>query len=388
MPCSVAENLHNQEGNKKIMERVLVVGQTPPPVNGQTVMIQRFLDGEYEGLRLHHVRMKFSRSIDEVGTFQIRKLLLLLTTWTGIVAGRWKSRAEILYYPPAGPTLIPVIRDIILLLGTRWMFRYTVFHFHAAGLTEIYPRLPRILKPLYNLAYRKADLAIFTAKSRSTAGVQLGAKIVTAIPYGIPDDAQGWNPDRKRSDDDAPCILFMGILCEGKGLITLIEACSILKKKDVPFRVVCGGTWDAGTSREEVEALIESHGMTGAFSFPGVLWGESKSKAFKDADIFCFPSHYFAESSPVVLTEAMSFQLPIVTTNWRGIPDVVGDSGGAFVVEPKKPGLVAESLEKLLRDSELRAAMGKKSRAWFCEHGTIEKYRQNMELALLKMKTT
>jgi glycosyltransferase involved in cell wall biosynthesis len=368
------------------MENVLIVGQTPPPVNGQTVMIQGLLDGQYSGVRLHHVRMTFSRSIDEVGTFQIRKVWLLVNTLVQIIVGRLKSRATILYFPPAGPTLIPVLRDIVLLVGTRWMFRYTVFHFHAAGLTEIYDRLPRLIKPLYNLAYRKVDLAIFTAKSRSTAGYELDAKSVTAVPYGISDSAAGRSLDRVRAADHIPSILFMGILCEGKGLLTLIEACGILKKSGCSFRVVCGGTWDSETSPEEVDKLIESRGLKGLFSFPGVLWGEDKWNAFQNADIFCFPSHYYAESSPVVLTEAMCFQLPIVTTRWRGIPDVVGESGGAYLVEPKDPGQVADYLGKLLRDEDLRATMGKKNREWFYDNGTIERYRERMENALLSVK--
>jgi len=369
------------------MEDVLVVGQTPPPVHGQSIMLKGLLDGKYDGIRLNHVRMRFSRTVDEAGKFQLRKLLLLFITWAQIVVGRFESRSRILYFPPAGPTLIPVIRDIVLLLGTRWMFRYTVFHFHAAGLTEIYPRLPRILKPFYNLAYRNPDLAIFTAKSRTPIGVELAAKAIAVVPYGIQDFAGSQIFDRSPRPSTDPCILFMGILCEGKGLMILIEACSLLHKAGVAFRVVCGGTWGAGTSHAEVAALIESHGLTDTFSFPGVLSGEGKWKVFKEADVFCFPSHYFAESSPVVLIEAMSFQLPIVTTNWRGIPDVVGESGGAFIVDPRRPDLVAQRLEQLLGDRTLREAMGKKNREWFCEHGTIESYRRNVEMAILEMKT-
>jgi glycosyltransferase involved in cell wall biosynthesis len=105
-------------------------------------------------------------------------------------------------------------------------------------------------------------------------------------------------------------------------------------------------------------------------------------KAFRSADVFCLPSHYHAESFGLVLIEAMSFGLPIVTTRWRGIPEVVGESGGAFIVEPKRPDLLADRLEKLLRDAGLRAYMGRRNRLWFCEHYTIEKYRAGMEKAL------
>lgn len=368
------------------MEDVLLVGQTPPPVNGQTTMIEELLKGRYRGIRLHHVRMTFSRNIEEVGNFQLRKILILLSTLVEIIRARMKSRAKILYFPPAGPTLIPVIRDIVVLAGTRWMFQFTVFHFHAAGLTEIYPRLPRLLRPLYNLAYRNPDLAIFTAKSSSVAGAMLGAKSISIVPNGIPDPGADHTLVRRRTKDHIPCILFMGILCEGKGLFTLIEACTILKRNGADFRVVCAGAYGFGTSPQEVNALIETRGLKRYFNFPGILSGEKKRDAFKEADVFCFPSHYFAESSPVVLIEAMSFQLPIVTTNWRGIPDIVGGSGGAFIVEPKKPELIADSLAKLLRDQELRTVMGKKNRLWFAENGTIEKHRERIESAVLAIR--
>src|SRR5450759_4880111 len=108
---------------------VLVVGQTPPPVHGQAVMIQELLDGQYAGIALHHVRLNFSRSIDEAGAFQVRKLFVLLKTLTDIFIGRWRSQAQILYYPPAAPMFNSVIRDMCLLICTRWLFKYTVFHF-------------------------------------------------------------------------------------------------------------------------------------------------------------------------------------------------------------------------------------------------------------------
>jgi glycosyltransferase involved in cell wall biosynthesis len=98
--------------------------------------------------------------------------------------------------------------------------------------------------------------------------------------------------------------------------------------------------------------------------------------------VFCFPSHYISESFGVVLIEAMSFGLPIVTTHWRGIPDVVGASGGAFIVEPKQPHLVAEGLQALMRDPELRTFMGRKNREWFCDHYTLAMYRGRMEMVL------
>jgi peptidoglycan/LPS O-acetylase OafA/YrhL/glycosyltransferase involved in cell wall biosynthesis len=365
----------------RIRKSVLVVGQTPPPINGQNVMIQELLDGDYAEVALHHVRLTFSRSIDEVGAFQIRKLLVLLKTLLDIIVGRLQSGAQILYYPPAGPTLNPVLRDIFLLISTRWLFRYTVFHFHAAGLPEIYPRLPGWLKPLFNLAYRNVDLAIFTTEATAAGGSALGAKEIIVVPYGIPDSAEEHVTNSSNEKNIVPQILFMGLLCEGKGLLVLIEACAQVRRAGLLFHLSCVGAFESEHFRKQVEELIESRGLTGIVDFPGVLSGEAKIQAYRNADLFCLPSHYFAESFGVVLIEAMSFGLPIVTTNWRGIPDVVGGSGGAFIVEPQMPHLVAEGLRTLIRDFELRTIMGRRNRAWFANHYTLEKYRARMEKA-------
>jgi glycosyltransferase involved in cell wall biosynthesis len=174
----------------------------------------------------------------------------------------------------------------------------------------------------------------------------------------------------------------MGILCEGKGLLTLIEACSLVQKAGLSFHLVCAGAFESEDFKKEVEYLTETRGLTEVIQFPGVLRGAEKWQSFREADVFCFPSHYHAESFGIVLIEAMSFGLPIVTTRWRGIPDVVGGSGGAFIVEPNRSDLIAERLEVLLRDNELRATMGKRNRAWYCAHYTLEKYQLRMGRAL------
>jgi glycosyltransferase involved in cell wall biosynthesis len=364
---------------------VLVVGQTPPPVHGQAVMIQELLDGQYPGLELHHVRLNFSRSLNESGAFQVRKLFVLLNTLTDILIGRWRNHAQILYYPPAAPMVNSVFRDMFLLICTRWLFKYTVFHFHAAGLPEFCQRLPWWLKPLFKLTYQNADLAIFVSENTASAGRAFAAKEVTVIPNGIPDSNRLTPSDMHERRGGVTRILFMGILCEGKGLLTLIEACSHLQKAGLSFHLICAGAFASESFKKEVEQLIKTHGLTEVIQFPGVLRGPEKWQAFRDADVFCFPSHYQFENFPVVLIEAMSFGLPIVTTRWRGIPEVVGASGGALIVEPRLPSLVAEGLSVLIRDVGLRASMGIKNRVWYCDHYTLSKFRESMEQALLRL---
>ena len=53
--------------------RILVVGQTPPPYGGQTVMIQLLLDGAYNDIELVHVRMNFSKELKSNGRLKLDK---------------------------------------------------------------------------------------------------------------------------------------------------------------------------------------------------------------------------------------------------------------------------------------------------------------------------
>ncbi|MBK7083560.1 MAG: hypothetical protein IPH53_02365 [Flavobacteriales bacterium] len=78
------------------------------------------------------MRLAFSEDMESVGKFQLGKVLVLFSTIARIFIARFRFHTPVLYYPPSGPNMVPVLRDLILLCATRWLFRHTVFHFHAS----------------------------------------------------------------------------------------------------------------------------------------------------------------------------------------------------------------------------------------------------------------
>jgi hypothetical protein len=116
--------------------RMIVVGQTPPPFGGQAIMIQRLLDLKIPGVEMHYVPMRFSRQMSEMVRVRFKKLIEGIKIIASIMVTGLRTGAQVLYYPPAGPNLAPVLRDLVILISTRWMFQRVVFHFHAAGLGE------------------------------------------------------------------------------------------------------------------------------------------------------------------------------------------------------------------------------------------------------------
>ena len=65
----------------------------------------------------------------------------------------------------------------------------------------------------------------------------------------------------------------------------------------------------------------------------GFVSGERKTRCCAMPDLFLFPTCYLGENQPVNLIEAMAFGLPIVTTRWRSLPEML---------PPNYPGLVSD----------------------------------------------
>ena len=78
-------------------------------------------------------------------------------------------------------------------------------------------------------------------------------------------------------------------------------------------------------------------------------------------DVFAFPS--LSEGFGMVITEALSQGLPVITTPNTCGPDVLSDGEDGFIVPIRSPVALAEKLELLHRDRDLLATMSEASQA-------------------------
>ncbi len=363
---------------------MVVVGQTPPPFGGQAKSIEMLVKTPFEGVEISHVRMAFSGEMSDVGKPQPRKLLHLIALISRVLLSRLRARADVLYYPPAGPRLVPVLRDLTLLAATRWAFPLTAFHFSAAGLSELWPRLPRPLRPLFRIAYGEPDLAVQTSHLNPPDGRFLGAARTIVVPNGVPEHPIAREPRGVRSG--APVLLYAGALQESKGLLVLVEACRRLSVRGLDFRLHLMGSFESVAFEAELRESIRAAGLDGRVSFLGVLTGDAQAAAYRASDLFCYPTHYEAESFGRVVVEAMQFSLPVVATRWRGVPSVVEEGQSGLLVPVHDPAALADALQRVLGDADLARRLGKRGREVYLEHFTVERWRQRMNAALLSLK--
>ncbi|MCP5103496.1 MAG: glycosyltransferase family 4 protein [bacterium] len=366
------------------MIKVLVVGQTPPPFHGQSIMIEEMLKGNYNGVKLYHVRMSFSRGIDDIGRFQIGKMVHLAAVIFKTVFYKFRFNIKVLYYPPAGPNKVPVFRDLIFLFFTRFLFKRVIFHFHAGGVSTIYDQLSGVLQCIYKKCYFKPGAAVRLSEFNPDDGAFLKAEKEFIVPNGVADFSLELPP--APPDEHTSCrLLYVGAVKETKGILVLIETCRLLKERGLDFTLKVVGKFESPEFERDVMEKVNRYKLKEIIDFPGVLTGAEKFAQYRDADIFCYPTFFESETFGIVLLEAMQFSLPVAAARWRGVQSVVEDGVTGFLVPVKDSAAMADKIEVLIADPVLRTKMKEKSRDLYLKKYTIEKFQKNMENVFLSI---
>ena len=164
-------------------------------------------------------------------------------------------------------------------------------------------------------------------------------------------------PVQPRHSDGPLRILSVGRLVAEKGAPVLVDAVAKLTRRGVPVevRIVGGGELEA-----DLGSQIAQAGLQNLVTLVGTVGQDDILDEYHWADVFCLPS--FQEGLPVVLMEAMSTQLPVVTTPINGIPELVKDGQNGGLVPPGRADLLAEALAGLAADTAYRRALGEQAR--------------------------
>lgn len=364
------------------MKKVLVVGQTPPPYGGQAMMIKYLVDHKFKQLEIHHVRMCFSRGFNKRGKFSLYKIIHIFIVILNIWLCRIKYKTNILYYPPSSSPKVAVIRDAIILLFTRFLFKKTIYHFHAAGISEELPKYNKVLQKIIFKIIKSPDVAITSSVYNPKDGEFINAKKNVIIPLGIPD--LNTQEERKLyAPNKYITILFMGLLNSTKGEGYILDAVHILSKQGYDVHLNIAGRFESSEYEADFNKKIQQYGLTDKVSYKGVVTGENKKNLFLESDIFCFPSFFNSESFGIVLLEGMMYQMPLIASKWRGIQSVVEENKNGFLVDIKNAQQIADRIKTFYNDRLLIETMGKESRYIFKQKYEINNYLNAIENSII-----
>lgn len=174
---------------------------------------------------------------------------------------------------------------------------------------------------------------------------QLGYDNVHVVPNMIdnPTDLK-----IERTDSRVNCI-FMGTICADKGIYDLVKVIA----DDQEYyrsraRFIIGGVGE----NDRLDEMIADYGIGDLVEQRGWIAGNDKIQLFNQADVLLLPS--YIEGLPICILEAMSYGLPVLTTDVGAIPDVITHGVNGLIAKPGDLNTLNDNLHRVIEDIALR----------------------------------
>jgi glycosyltransferase involved in cell wall biosynthesis len=163
--------------------------------------------------------------------------------------------------------------------------------------------------------------------------------------------------------DRPPVIVGIGRLVEKKGFDDLIDACGLLAGRGRSFLCQIFGS---GPLKNDLKGQVERLGLRGRVEFMGPQPQGEIIKAIHNAAALAVPCVIGHDGDrdglPNVIQEALALGTPVVSTDVTGIPEVVRDGETGLQVPQHDPPALANALERLLTDADLRVRLATAAR--------------------------
>ena len=356
--------------------KVLFILHFPPPVHGAAMMGQLIRDSAVinDVIEADYINLSISKNLNEIEKYGIKKFFRLLRLQTNVLGALLKKKYDLCYITltVSGPSFY---KDFLIVLLLKLFRRKIIYHFHNKGVEEG-SRLA-INRALYRFTFRNTKSILLSKHLYSDIRRYVDEKDVYYCPNGIPLNTYENNKKTAHKANGVCKLLFFSNMMMQKGVYVLLDACKLLKYKDIKFECHFVGAW-SDISEKEFRSEVEKNGLQQHVFAHGGKYGAEKGQFFHDSDIFIFPTYYHNETFGLVNLEAMQFSLPVISTTEGGISEVVSDGNTGFLVPQRNVTALARKIETLVNDAELRHKMGEAGKERYYSYFTIAKFEERL----------
>ena len=201
----------------------------------------------------------------------------------------------------------------------------------------------RVISPLADARFCVSPQIL--ARRRDVDGVPAGKLHLMVNGTPLPELAV---PER---GDTTPVIGAVGRCIPAKDFPRLLEAVAEVRARGAGLKVVILGD---GPEAPVLRRKVGDLGLEGVVELPGTLL--DVDTWYRRFDVYVSSS--IREGQPMALLEAMAYGLPIVSTDVGAVKATLGDGGSGLIVPPGDTTALANALERLVRDKDLRRVMG------------------------------
>jgi glycosyltransferase involved in cell wall biosynthesis len=170
--------------------------------------------------------------------------------------------------------------------------------------------------------------------------------------FAIPPEPEAVERVRERYQLNGPFALYVGNIKPHKNLERLIDAFDLVRRGGFE-RLELLIIGDQISKYPRLRRAVDKHKLHKHVRFLGFVPDDTLAALYRLATVFVFPSLYEGFGLPPL--EAMASGTPVVTSNRSSLPEVVGDA--AVLVDPYSAVSMAEGIQQVLGDAELRRSL-------------------------------
>ena len=358
-------------------KKVLLILHLPPPIHGAAMMGQYIRDSALlnEEFEADFINLSTSTQMKEIGKGGWKKISNTLKIQAKVLKALTRKRYDLCYFTlnSTGPGFH---KDLLVVAILKLFGKKTVYHFHNKGIRN--STIGWFKNLLYKFAFRNSKSILLSPSLYRDFDRYVARQDVFFCPNGIPvqfmEEAGRQIAMRRKYN-----LLFLSNMVVDKGVYVLLDACRMLKQQGYVFECNFVGAW-ADISEAAFQERVSALGLEDEVVAHGPVYNGYKQRFLENADIFILPT--LKECFPLVLLEAMSYGLPVVSTEEGGIPDIVEEQRTGLLVPTHDAAALAGKIAMLLDDPGLRKKYGNEGKQRFLNYFTIEKFEQNFVAAL------
>lgn len=261
-------------------------------------------------------------------------------------------------------------KGIIVYLGKAFGIP-VVLHLHGADFADYCRSLPEPRLQKLRRMVGRANAVVTLGKfwhDFVRDELHVDPQRITILHNAVP------GPEMVAERNDGSCrFMFLGVVCERKGVPTLLSALADPRMAALDWSMDIAGNGDVDYYKSEAVRLGIDHRVR----FLGWMDERGAKRLLEQSDVLVLPSRN--EGLPMAILEAMAYGLPIVSTPVGSIADAVIDGENGFLTPVGDAGSLAAALSSLAGDPRLRRRMGAHARQRYLDMFNITAF--NIRLA-------